>query len=104
MRSAEITAQQTSVIVSPRPAYNASSTAVRSEGQTKHEISVNGNSTADLPVVSYGHSDEFDIQVRIERGITRDARPPYGEPTDQGLYATPPQTQTVWDINQDGRV
>jgi len=103
MRSAEVRAQQNSAIVSPRPTYNTSSTAVRSEGQTKLEISVNENSTADLPVVSYGHPDGFDIQVRIERAMIRDARPPYGGPTDQELYATP-QTQTVWDNSQDCRV
>jgi hypothetical protein len=102
MRSAEVRAQQTSVIVSPRPTYNTSATAVRSEGQTKHEISVNGNSTADLPVISYGHPDEFDIQVAIERAVIRDARPPYGGPTDQELYPTP-QTQTVWDNSRDCR-
>jgi len=54
----------------------------------KHELSVNTNLAADLPVVSYGVPDEFDIEVRIERAMIRDARPPYG-PNDQAFYATP---------------
>ena len=66
----------------------------------KHELSVNTNLASDLPVVSYGLPDEFDIEVRIERAMIRDARPPYGGRTDQGPYATP-QSQTVWDNGQD---
>jgi len=85
----EVRAKQTSAIVSPRPTFNTSTTAVRSEGQMKHELSVNTNLTADLPVISYGAPDEFDIEVRIERAMIRDARPPYGGPTDQLFYATP---------------
>ena len=64
----------------------------------KHEISDHVNLTVDLPVVSYGLPDEFDIEVRIERAIIRDPRPLFGGPTDQGPYTTP---QTVWDNSRD---
>lgn len=96
MRSAEVRAQQASAIVSPRPTCNTSTTAVRSDGQTKHELSINTSLAGNLPVVSYGLPDEFDIEVRIERAMIRDAMPPYGGSTDQELYATPHNSQDCY--------
>ena len=79
MGTIEVRAKQTEVIVSPPPTFNT--TGLRSDGQTKHEISVDGNMTTESlsPDESRKTPSEFDIEVHIERSIVRDARPTYGE-------------------------
>jgi hypothetical protein len=91
----EVRAKQTEVIVSPPPTFNT--TGLRSDGQTKHEISVDGNMTTESlsPDESRKTPSEFDIEVHIDRTVIRDARQPYvGQPADRDLYNTP---RSVWE-------
>ena len=89
MGSTEVRAQQSSAIVAPPPTWNTSS-GTRSDQPTKHET-INEDLKADLHVGDPDKSpNEFDITVRIDRSVMRDARQPYEEhPVDQDLYATP---------------
>jgi len=91
----EVRAKQTEVIVSPPPTSNT--TGLRSEGQTKHELSVDVNMTTESlsPDESRKTPSEFDLEVHIDRAVIRDVRQPYVEqPTDRDLYNTP---RSVWE-------
>jgi|HubBroStandDraft_3_1064219.scaffolds.fasta_scaffold1814493_1 hypothetical protein len=89
MKSAEARAQQTSVIVQPPPTWNTSSSALRSDQQTKHET-ISEDLKADLHVDHRKTPSEFDITVHIDRSVIRDASQPHGEEhLDQDSYATP---------------
>jgi hypothetical protein len=89
MGSTEVRAQQTSAIAAPPPTWNTSS-GLRSDQQTKDEI-ISEELKAGLHVGDPDKSpSEFDITVRIDRSVMRDARQPYGDQhIDQDLYATP---------------
>jgi hypothetical protein len=95
----EVRAKETEVIVSPPPTFNT--TGLRSDGQTKHEMTVDGNMTTESlsPDESRKPPSEFDIEVHIDRTVIRDARQPYVEhPTDRDLYNTP---RSVWEQSPD---
>lgn len=97
MRSAEARAQQTSVIVQPPPTWNTSSSALRSDQQTKHET-IGEDLKADLSVDPRKTPSEFDITVHIDRSVIRDASQPSEENLDRDPYATP---LSVLDRSQD---
>jgi len=94
----EVRARQTSVIVQPPPTWNTSSSALRSDQQTK-DATITEDLKADLGVGHRKAPSEFDITVHFDRSVIRDASPLYGEQqTDRDLYATPLR---VLDRSQD---
>ena len=72
--------RQSTVVVSAPSTMKISTPSERSEAQMKLESCVHGSLTTNLTDEdSHNPPSEFDIEVRIDRSILRDARQPHGE-------------------------
>jgi len=92
----EARTEQAEVFASPPPSFNTASLRPPSQADKEriHAIGINDTRslTTTLPDVSHnppGPPSEFDIEVRIERSIVRDARPAYRESIGPDGYVHP---------------
>jgi len=91
----EARAHQTTVIASPPPSLNTlSSSGLRSESQVKREP-MHGSLIAEMPdSQTQNPPSTFDVEVRIDRSIIRDARLAFREPNARDPQPIP---RSVWD-------
>jgi hypothetical protein len=89
----EVRAKQSSLVVSQIPKVPMSPTE-HLHRSGAHRNRAGGNLTADIGNNFDTAMSEFNVEVRIERSVIRDGKPPDEETFDHGLY-TP--EKSVWD-------
>ena len=94
--SVEVRAQQSSLVVSQIPKVPLSPS--QHHRSRTYRNRADGNLTADIGNNFDTAMSDFNVEVRIERSVIRDAKPPDEETVDQGLYTSENKPEkSFWD-------